>query len=233
MAVEEGKTTAHLDSPQLSPDLALEAARQSDDLGSLSDIPGRVEYVPLGEWRTAIMRRHGFDLDMRLANLLRAYLDDEEAAVTMASRLVGATGGETPVELVRRAIRSGARGCCDGRCWCHESVPRPKNDFSRSTGGDDIRVPVGHCQARHSSSDPWTLRWLLAKGFRLPTNPWVQLALLPGCVSVEQLRSVVEEVVLTPSTREDYPEALENKSLGGMPINCTLKMARYATEGPV
>jgi len=228
--IAAGKTTAHLDSPQLSPVIAVAAAHGKEDPDGLTGGLRRVVGKELGVWRASVMAEYRLQPMVQIANTLRTYLDDEESAVSMACRLVGATGVETPLEVVRRAISVGCRGCSDNMCWCGEAVPDVDVDKSRTTGGDTVVVGRTRCRWRLQSSHPWMMRWLITKGGRLPTDPWLILAMFPGVVSVEQLRSVVVDMDLTPNNWDDYESPRENKRLGGMPIDCTLKMARHATE---
>jgi len=215
--------SAWVDSPQLNP----EAAKNLALGGEVKAIGARLPQSLIGAWRDRFMGSVGADRMMAYANKLRVILDDEASAVDMASRVVMATGDMSPMEYVRSRIGLQFRGCGDRHCWCDEAVHTAR-DWSRSSGGAASFPRRARCMASTPSDTlPWITR-AMWKAPSPPVNAVDRLVQTPACVSVEDMRSIVDEVVLTPSSLEDYPEQMTNIQLGGMPINCTLRMAAYA-----
>jgi hypothetical protein len=222
--IHTGVTTVHKDSPGQSPSGKSLSGPSSATLASneTSD----------SDWYQRFLARHGYWKVVGYSNKLRVLLDDEDAATAMACRMVGPSGDLTPLELVRALIAERFRGCGDGYCWCSEEVPKPL-DLSRSTGPCSVAAGVHPCRCQRGL-DSDTRRWNMLciwKQSEAARNPWLRLAANPSAVSVDDLRSVCEEVNICAPPEDDWPEPIENIQLGGMPINCTLRMARYATQG--
>jgi len=214
-------SSACFDVPRLDLDRALAAGVRECHL----KMPIK-ERHRLNSWRSGWLRRHGRLAACRLSNIYRAILDDEKAAVNFSSRYICATGDLTPMEWVRSRILVANRGCGDGRCWCTEPAPTTV-DRSRSTGPGP---PLPLRQPCAKDGDSHSVRWLRAavwRGYR-HSVPLDELALLPGAARVETFRAVLEDMDLTPTSWEDYDVPQENMQLGGVPVQCTKRMAEVA-----
>lgn len=213
--------TANLDIPRLNLDDAVACATTQAEI-ALADSPR----VQLGAWRRTWMAQRGRIAKMRLANMWRAMLDDESAAVDLAARYICATGAVTPMQWVRQRIGTANRGCGGGYCWCHEPVPEA-TDRSVSTGSGPPTATAWACQRNASTTSREWLRDFVWRGYR-PGVLLDELALLPGAARVETFRAALVDMDLTPSNSDDYEQPQENMQLGGVPINCTRPMASAA-----
>jgi hypothetical protein len=220
-AIARGGTTAHLDSPQLS------------DHWADTETPYPREHIrePLsGQWRDQFLRNHDYWWKVGYANGLRTILDDEDATVTMASRICAKTGDCTPLEYVLQQLPNLFRGCGSGHCWCKDSLPSA-HDYSRSTGAATL-PSYGRMRCSKNlrfGTKPWQQLAVWKYG-HVPSSPWAELLQVPACVSVDSLRQIVDEVAMDAPPPTDWPEPMENMQLGGMPINCTEAMGRHAVK---
>lgn len=221
---EEGGTTAHFDSPQLS-------KAYTDWNQEAADVPDIQRAPDVCAWRDAFYERHGYWDVVGKANCFRTIINDEEATVDMASRIIASSGEVTPLQYCRSAITRQFRGCCDGVCYCDEPAPSAE-DLSRSTGGKDLNI--WHKEKCTAAWRFGTKRWMTMAMWKRPIAPrggWQELVQTPAAASVDSLREIVEEINLQAPAWSDWDKPMGNIQLGGMPINCTLKMARYATLG--
>lgn len=184
-------------------------------------------------WRPSFFARHGRLHKIRKANVFRAMLDDESAAVKLASRLVAPTHSGTPMDVVRATIRNSYRGCCDGICYCDEDVPLVRDLSSRDETAmvPYTEVAPAACRRNMPSEGRLWVKLCVAKDTSFPTNPMTELALTPSAVRVESLQAWCTAVNLEPINFDDYEEQQEDIKLGGLPITNTLAMARAACRG--
>lgn len=218
-----------------------------DECESVSNVGREVE-----DWL------HANNLHERLLAAYAAYAicEDESATLMMTSRLVcngsvQQTGFATPLGYVARQLGSMNRGCGAGMCWCSEPLKLP-DDYSRWNGRKlksalpaapafcGVAVPMA--TAHRVELDIWKHPAILhMPNRRARLNSfdegasWIALTCTPSAVSVDHLRAMSTETVMTvPASLKDWDPLEErgaNVRLGGLPVDTTIGMAKYACEG--